>query len=359
MLMFQTEDEDDDVPISKKFEIIVKERVASPKLKLGGIKTKFQYLDEHDDVSISKKFEIIDKERLASPKHKLGGIKTEFQYLDKHDDVPILKKFEITDKERLASPKHKLGGIETEFQYLDEEKVVPKFQYALFMDIQKNFRQIQDTQAQILDRLKNIEQSGDVDFSLNVDDIEKGPISSIERFDIIENMLKTSTNARKRKVTQIRAVGGATPRKTIKNVLNAVMTQGIQALFSKDGRKGKRKFTDTAHYKCIKEVVVGDKIGYDASSIEGAIGDILKRKIKYFLDCLFTDRGVKKLPYLGSSDIGFQMIKFKPYREIASQITLPRELNFDLLWQGGWFFSSTENSQPNWSGFMQLVSSNN
>ncbi|XP_065677122.1 uncharacterized protein LOC124808634 [Hydra vulgaris] len=161
-----------------------------------------------------------------------------------------------------------------------------QFQYALFMDIQKNFRQIQDTQAQILDRLKNIEQSGDVDFSLNVDDIEKGPISSIERFDIIENMLKTSTNARKRKVTQIRAVGGATPRKTIKNVLNAVMTQGIQALFSKDGRKGKRKFTDTAHYKCIKEVVVGDKIGYDASSIEGAIGDILKRKIKYFLDCL-------------------------------------------------------------------------
>nr|XP_047126365.1 uncharacterized protein LOC124807853 isoform X4 [Hydra vulgaris] len=294
MLMFQTEDKDDDVPISKKFEIIVKERVASPKLKLGGIKIKFQYLDEHDDVSISKKFEIInkerlaspkhklggiktefqyldehddvplskkfeiiDKERLASPKHKLGGIKTEFQYLDKHDDVPILKKFEITDKERLASPKHKLGGIETEFQYLDEEKVVPssnkfevkerekvdsfldpvastpskmidddnrdsckcveklrkigdggvsfkempnkQFQYALFMDIQKNFRQIQDTQAQILDRLKNIEQSGDVDFSLNVDDIEKEPISSIERFDIIENMLKTSTNARKRK----------------------------------------------------------------------------------------------------------------------------------------------------------------
>nr|XP_047141977.1 uncharacterized protein LOC124816510 [Hydra vulgaris] len=110
MLMFQTEDEDDDVPISKKFEIIVKERVASPKLKIGGIKTKFQYLDEHDDVPISKKFEIIDKERLASPKHKLGGIKTEFQYLDEHDDV------------------HKL-------------------QYALFMDIQKNFRQIQATQA--------------------------------------------------------------------------------------------------------------------------------------------------------------------------------------------------------------------
>nr|XP_047124664.1 uncharacterized protein LOC124807134 isoform X3 [Hydra vulgaris] len=232
---------------------------------------------------VSKKFEIIDKERLASPKHKLGGIKTEFQYLDEHDDVPILKKFEITDKERLASPKHKLGGIEAEFQYLDEEKVVPKFQYALFMDIQKNFRQIQDTQAQILDRLKNIEQSRDVDFSLNVDDIEKEPINSIERFDIIENMLKTSTNARKRKVTQIRAVGGATPRKTIKNVLNAVMTQGIQALFSKDGRKGKRKFTDTAHYKCLKvflEVVVGDKIGYDASSIEGAIGDILKRAKK-------------------------------------------------------------------------------
>ena len=50
----------------------------------------------------------------------------------------------------------------------------------------------------------------------------------------------------------MKAVGGATQRKTIKNVLNEIMTQGIQALFSKDGRKGKRKFTGTAHYKCIK-----------------------------------------------------------------------------------------------------------
>nr|XP_047126374.1 uncharacterized protein LOC124807853 isoform X5 [Hydra vulgaris] len=301
MLMFQTEDKDDDVPISKKFEIIDKERLASPKHKLGGIKTEFQYLDKHDDVPILKKFEITDKERLASPKHKLGGIETEFQYLDEEKVVPSSNKFEVKEREKVDSFLDPVAS--TPSKMIDDDnrdscKCVEKlrkigdggvsfkempnkqFQYALFMDIQKNFRQIQDTQAQILDRLKNIEQSGDVDFSLNVDDIEKEPISSIERFDIIENMLKTSTNARKRKVTQIRAVGGATPRKTIKNVLNAVMTQGIQALFSKDGRKGKRKFTDTAHYKCIKEVVVGDKIGYDASSIEGAIGDILKRAKK-------------------------------------------------------------------------------
>ncbi|XP_065678742.1 uncharacterized protein LOC124807853 isoform X1 [Hydra vulgaris] len=264
MLMFQTEDKDDDVPISKKFEIIVKERVASPKLKLGGIKIKFQYLDEHDDVSSSNKFEVKEREKVDSFLDPVASTPSKMIDDDNRDSCKCVEKL------------RKIGDGGVSFKEMPNKQ----FQYALFMDIQKNFRQIQDTQAQILDRLKNIEQSGDVDFSLNVDDIEKEPISSIERFDIIENMLKTSTNARKRKVTQIRAVGGATPRKTIKNVLNAVMTQGIQALFSKDGRKGKRKFTDTAHYKCIKEVVVGDKIGYDASSIEGAIGDILKRAKK-------------------------------------------------------------------------------
>nr|XP_047140029.1 uncharacterized protein LOC124815394 isoform X2 [Hydra vulgaris] len=67
-----------------------------------------------------------------------GSFKTE----DEDDDVPISKKFEIIVKERVASPKLKLGGIKTKFQYLDKHDDVLKFQYTLFMDIQKNFRQI-------------------------------------------------------------------------------------------------------------------------------------------------------------------------------------------------------------------------
>ncbi|XP_065639711.1 uncharacterized protein LOC124814307 [Hydra vulgaris] len=153
-------------------------------------------------------------------------------------------------------------------------------QYALFMDLQKNFWQTQESQAQILDKLKIIEKSGDIDFDVNVDDIGRDPINSIEQFDVMENILNTSSNARKRKVTQMRGVGGATPRKAVKNVLNAVMTQEIQSLFIKDGRKEKRKFKSTARYKCIKDAIAGDKNGYDASSIDGVIGDMLKRAKK-------------------------------------------------------------------------------
>nr|XP_047137973.1 uncharacterized protein LOC124814379 [Hydra vulgaris] len=112
-----------------------------------------------------------------------------------------------------------------------------QFQYALFMDLQKNFWQIQESQAQVLDKLIIIEQSGDVDFDVNVDDIDRDPINSIEQFDVMKNILNTSSNARQRKVTQMRGVGGATPRKTVKNVLNAVMTQEIQSKIEKKGNK--------------------------------------------------------------------------------------------------------------------------
>ncbi|XP_065646058.1 uncharacterized protein LOC136076660 isoform X2 [Hydra vulgaris] len=206
MLMFQTEDEDDDVPISKKFETIVKERVASPKLKLGGMKTKFQYLDEEDDVSSSNKFEVKEREKVDSFLDPVAS--TSSKIIDDDDDDDDN---DNRDSCKCVEKLRKIGDGGVSFKEMSNKQ----FQYALFMDMQKNFRQLQDTQAQILDRLKNIEQSGDVDFSLNVDDIEKEPINSIERFDIIENILKTSSNARKRKVTQIKAVGGATPRKTI------------------------------------------------------------------------------------------------------------------------------------------------
>nr|XP_047138786.1 uncharacterized protein LOC105848874 isoform X4 [Hydra vulgaris]XP_047138787.1 uncharacterized protein LOC105848874 isoform X4 [Hydra vulgaris] len=224
-----------------------------------------------------------EKERVASPKLKLSGLKKTIEY-DDEDDIPnsvASNSSKVVDDNNREKCKcidklRKIGDGGVSFREMTNKQ----FQYDLFMDLQKYFRQIQESQAQILDKLKIIEQSGDVNFDVNVDDIGRDPVNSIEQFDVMENILNTSSNARKCKVTQMRGVGGATPRKTVKNVLNAVMTQEIQSLFSKDGRKGKRKFTSTAHYKCIKDAIVGDKNGYDASSIDGVIGDMLKRAKK-------------------------------------------------------------------------------
>ena len=38
--------------------------------------------------------------------------------------------------------------------------------------------------------------------------------------------------------------------------------------------------------------------------------------------------------------------------------TLPSDINCDVLWHTGWLFESRESKHPNWSGFMQNISTN-
>nr|XP_047127692.1 uncharacterized protein LOC124808573 [Hydra vulgaris] len=181
MLKFQTEDEDDDLPIvSQKIEVKEKEIVPSLTLKLSRVKKPFEYDDEDDIPKLCK----------SSSKLKSLNLDSVALNSSKVVDDDNREKCKCIDKLR------KIGDDGVSFREMTNKQ----FQYALFMDLQKNFRQIQESQAQILDKLKIIKQSGDIDFDVNVDDIGRDPINSIEQFDVMENILNTSSNARKRKV---------------------------------------------------------------------------------------------------------------------------------------------------------------
>ncbi|XP_065652098.1 uncharacterized protein LOC136079742 [Hydra vulgaris] len=97
------------------------------------------------------------------------------------------------------------------------------------------------------------------------------PRRDIRCFNEEEEILRASSSAMKNKITQIKAIGGATARKTVKNVLNQLMVPQVQNLISKDGLKGK--------LKCIREGFVSERTGYDAATIEALLGDLLKRAL--------------------------------------------------------------------------------
>ncbi|XP_065681852.1 uncharacterized protein LOC124811407 isoform X3 [Hydra vulgaris] len=151
-----------------------------------------------------------------------------------------------------------------------------KFQYAIFMELTSQFNQIKENQKKILDRLELLENNDAGPSGFATADILTEPIDTMERFDEEENVLNSSKAARFRKITQIKGVGGSTPRRLVKNVLDSIMTQSLQSYFSKDGIKGKRKFVATTLYKCLK-TLISEKDGFDVGNIEALVGDLLKR----------------------------------------------------------------------------------
>ena len=50
------------------------------------------------------------------------------------------------------------------------------------------------------------------------------------------------------------------------------------------------------------------------------------------------------------------LLKMKPIQALQFPCTLPSSINLDLIWHTGGLFRSTLGSRPNWSGFMQHVS---
>jgi len=50
---------------------------------------------------------------------------------------------------------------------------------------------------------------------------------------------------------QIQQIGGRDARSTVRLGLESMLTRGVQEAFSKDGKKGKRAFSKTLHYKCL------------------------------------------------------------------------------------------------------------
>ncbi|XP_047133686.1 uncharacterized protein LOC100213713 isoform X3 [Hydra vulgaris] len=152
-----------------------------------------------------------------------------------------------------------------------------QFQYAIFMELTSQFNQIKENQKKILDRLELLENNDAGPSGFATADILTEPIDTMERFDEEENVLNFSKAARFRKITQKKGVGGSTPRRLVKNVLDSIMTQSLQSCFSKDGIKGKQKFVATTLYKCLKKALISEKDGFDVGNIEALVGDLLKR----------------------------------------------------------------------------------
>ena len=72
----------------------------------------------------------------------------------------------------------------------------------------------------------------------------------------------------------------------------------------------------------------------------------------------FTEkRGVEIFPYFKSSEIGQGKLKLSPILELNSAITLPLGINYNFVWHCGWFSTFNNNTRPNWSGFIQCVTS--
>ncbi|XP_065679771.1 uncharacterized protein LOC136094103 [Hydra vulgaris] len=137
--------------------------------------------------------------------------------------------------------------------------------------------QTSENQKKILDRLELLENNDAGPSGFATADILTEPIDAMKRLDEEENVLNSSKAARFRKITQIKGVGGSTPRRLVKNVLDSKITQSLQSCFSKDGIKGKRKFIATTLYKYLKKALISEKYGFDVGNIEALVGDLLKR----------------------------------------------------------------------------------
>ena len=67
-------------------------------------------------------------------------------------------------------------------------------------------------------------------------------------------------------------------------------------------------------------------------------------------------KGVPISQYILPQKPALSSLKMKPIQALQFPYTLPSSINLDLIWYAGGLFCSTLGSRPNWSGFMQHVS---
>ncbi|XP_065665926.1 uncharacterized protein LOC136087351 [Hydra vulgaris] len=253
MLNFLTEDENDDRPVSNILN--PKERVPSPNLNV----LKCTPSGSSSPIQMGVP--------LISPwkKSKVGCV------IQPRPNEDFQRSLDLESYHFNKNPtSFKIGDGGVSFKEMTNKQ----FQYAMLIKLEL----LQQNQIKIMERLDNMEtqpKSGATDVGV----IITIPHKDIKCFNEEEEILRASSSAMKNKITQIKAIGGATARKTVKNVLNQLMVPQVQNLFSKDGLKGKLKFTATEHYKCIKEGLVSERTGYDAATIEALVGDLLKRAL--------------------------------------------------------------------------------
>ena len=70
---------------------------------------------------------------------------------------------------------------------------------------------------------------------------------------------------------------------------------------------------------------------------------------------LTKHRGIKIHHYCAPEVSPFKLLCFKPRTDLNSLCCISPCLNLELLWHVGWYFRSSSNPRPCWSGFMQDV----
>ena len=68
-----------------------------------------------------------------------------------------------------------------------------------------------------------------------------------------------------------------------------------------------------------------------------------------------ADCGVKVQPYNGDSYRGLRKLYFTSMANLAPTSLSAPGMTLDLLWHTAWFFTYRSNPCPNWSGYMQHV----
>ena len=71
---------------------------------------------------------------------------------------------------------------------------------------------------------------------------------------------------------------------------------------------------------------------------------------------LVLNKGVPISQYILPQKPALSSLKMKPIQALQFPYTLPSSINLDLTWHAGGLFRSMLGSRPNWSGFMQHVS---
>ena len=84
---------------------------------------------------------------------------------------------------------------------------------------------------------------------------------------------------------------------------------------------------------------------------------ISRLKRKTLQNNSLTQYGIPIHNYLGSSKKGHSMLRLKPIMQLKTPYVLPTEWNYDFLWHSLRFLKTSSELLPNWSGFMQDITS--
>ena len=84
---------------------------------------------------------------------------------------------------------------------------------------------------------------------------------------------------------------------------------------------------------------------------------VLRLKHRKKVSEVVKNKGIELHHFLGSSKRGLSSLTLKSIRQLTTDPTFSKEVDYNILWHAAWFSSSLRNPRPNWTGFMQCATS--